>query len=103
MTVLGGGQTTKTMRTLRLENADLRRQLREAREKLRTTAVEELDEAIRLMERLEEENLELRGEVKLLRKRLQEGGHVFILAPVSGTGRPQLTIMNSEQFREETQ
>src|SRR5882724_13282270 len=62
------------LRQLRLENTSLRQQLREIREKLRTTAVEELDEAIRLMERLEEENLQLRGEVKLLRKRLQEGG-----------------------------
>ena len=103
MTVLGGGQTTKTMRTLRLENADLRRQLREAREKLRTTAVEELDEAMRLMERLEEDNLQLRSEVKLLRRRLQEGGHVFVQAPAPGTGRPQLTMMSSEQFQEGTQ
>src|SRR5437764_15048969 len=100
MTVLGGGQTTKTMRTLRLKNADLRRQLREAREKLRTAAVEDLDEAIRLMERLEEENLQLRSEVKLLRKRLQEGGNVFVQAPIQGIGRPHLTMMNSEQFRE---
>ncbi len=90
----------EVMRTLRLENAELRRQLREAREKLRTTAVEELDEAIRLMERLEEENLQLRGEVKLLRKRLQEGGNVFVHAPVPGTGRPQLAIMSSEQCQE---
>src|SRR5437588_794226 len=83
--------------------AELRRQLREAREQLRTTAVEELDEAIRLMERLEEENLQLRSEVKLLRKRLQEGGNVFVHAPVPGTERPQLTIMSSEQFQEGTQ
>ena len=95
--------TDEVMRTLRLENTDLRRQLREAREKLRTTAVEELDEAIRLMERLEEENLQLRSEVKLLRKRLQEGGNVFVHASAPGTGRPQLTMMNSEQFQEGTQ
>src|SRR5216684_8372377 len=95
--------TDEVTRTLRIENADLRRQLREAQEKLRTTAVEELDEAIRLMECLEEENLQLRGEVKLLRRRLQEGGYVFVHAPVPGTGKPQLTIMNSEQFQEGTQ
>ena len=73
------------------------------RTKLRTTAVEELDEAIRLMERLEEENLQLRSEVKLLRKRLQEGGNVFVHAPIPGIGRPQLTVMSSEQFQEGTQ
>ena len=95
--------TDEVMRKLRLENADLRRQLREAREKLRTTAVEELDEAIRLMERLEEENLQLRGEVKLLRKRLQEGGQVFVHAPLLERGKPHLTVMNSEQFQEGAQ
>jgi AraC-like DNA-binding protein len=95
--------TDEMMRTLRIENADLRRQLRDTREKLRTTAVEEIDEAIRLMERLEEENLKLRGEVKLLRKRLQEGGNVFIQAPTPGIGRPHLTMMNSEPFQEGTQ
>ena len=102
---LSGSQrpADEVMRKLRIENADLRRQLREAREKLRTTAVEELDEAIRLMERLEEENLQLRGEVKLLRKRLQEGGNVFVQAPISGIGRPHLTMMNSEPFQEGSQ
>jgi len=95
--------TDEMMRTLRIENAELRRQLRETREKLRTTAVEELDEAIRLIERLEEENLQLRGEIKLLCKRLQEGGHVFVHPPIPGTGKPQLTLMNGVQCQEGTQ
>ncbi len=85
------------MRTLRLENADLRRQLREAREKLRTTAVEELDEAIRLMERLEEENLQLRSEVKLLRRRLEEGNHTVVHAPANRLTGSGLTLVDSEQ------
>jgi uncharacterized protein (UPF0335 family) len=63
---------------LRDENAALRQELRIAQEQLRQTAVEELDEAIRLLERLEEENLQLRSEVQLLRKRLEAGGHVII-------------------------
>jgi uncharacterized membrane protein YccC len=89
--------TDEVMRTLRLENADLRRQLREAREKLRTTAVEELDEAIRLMERLEEENLQLRSEVKLLRRRLEEGNHTVVHAPANRLTGSGLTLVGSEQ------
>ncbi len=89
--------TDEVMRTLRLENADLRRQLREAREKLRTTAVEELDEAIRLMERLEEENLQLRSEVKLLRRRLEEGNHMVVHAPANRLTGSGLTFVGSEQ------
>ena len=89
--------TDEVMRTLRLENADLRRQLREAREKLRTTAVEELDEAIRLMERLEEENLQLRSEVKLLRRRLEEGNHMVVHAPANRLTGSGLTLVGSEQ------
>ncbi len=87
----------EVMRTLRRENADLRRQLREAREKLRTTAVEELDEAIRLMERLEEENLQLRSEVKLLRRRLEEGNHMVVHAPANRLTGSGLTLVGSEQ------
>ncbi len=89
--------TDEVMRKLRLENADLRRQLRDAREKLRTTAVEELDEAIRLMERLEEENLQLRSEVKLLRRRLEEGNHMVVHAPANRLTGSGLTLVGSEQ------
>jgi len=89
--------TDEVMRKLRLENAGLRRQLREAREKLRTTAVEELDEAIRLMERLEEENLQLRSEVKLLRRRLEEGNHMVVHAPANRLTGSGLTLVGSEQ------
>src|SRR6266568_1652583 len=89
--------TDEVMRKLRLDNADLRRQLREAREKLRTTAVEELDEAIRLMERLEEENLQLRGEVKLLRRRLEEGNHTVVHAPTNRLTGSGLTLVDREQ------
>jgi len=86
----------EVMRTFRLENADLRRQLREAREKLRTTAVEELDEAIRLMERLEEENLQLRSEVKLLRRRLEEGNQTVVHATANSLTGCGLTPLASE-------
>ena len=89
--------TDEVMRILRIENADLRRQLRETQEKLRTTAVEELDEAIRLMERLEEENLQLRGEVKLLRRWLEEGNHMVVHAPANRLTGSGLTLVCSEQ------
>jgi hypothetical protein len=85
----------ETLRELRHENDDLRQQLRDAQEKLRTTAVEELDEAILLIERLEEENLQLRGENRLLRKRLEEGGRVIV--PISTPNAPgrSLAIVNN--------
>jgi len=84
----------EALRELRHENDDLRRQLRGAQEKLRTTAVEELDEAILLIERMEEENLQLRGENKLLRKRLEEGGRVIVpISPLNASGR-SLSIVN---------
>jgi len=83
-------------RTLRVENTDLRQQLREAKEQLRTTAIDELDEAMRLMERLEEENLQLRSENRLLRKRLQEGGQMILHAPSHDSADRSLKIVNGE-------
>ncbi len=90
----------ETLRELHRENDDLRRQLRDAQEKLRTTAVEELDEAILLIERLEEENLQLRGENKLLRKRLEEGGRVIVQPPSNRTSSRSLTIVSSGEKQE---
>lgn len=86
----------EVLRNLRLENADLRRQLREARAKLRATAVEELDKAMRIMEDLEKENLQLRNQVELLNKRLREGGNVIFHIPPHGTPRPNLRVVNNE-------
>ena len=51
------------------------------------------------MERLEEENLQLRSENRLLRKRLQEGDQVFVHAPLPERGKPHLTVRNSKQFQ----
>src|SRR2546425_177349 len=50
----------EAMSELRQKNAELRQQLQEAQEKLRATALSELDEAIHMIELLEEENLHLR-------------------------------------------
>jgi FtsZ-binding cell division protein ZapB len=88
----------ETLRELRRENDDLRLQLRDAQEKLRTTAVEELDEAVLLIERLEEENLQLRGENRLLRKRLEEGGRVIVpISPPNASSRG-LALVNSANY-----
>lgn len=86
----------QAMRTLRIENTDLRQQLREAKEQLRTTSIDELDGALRLMERLEEENLQLRSENRLLHKRLQEGGQMILHAPAHDSTDRNLKIVNDE-------
>jgi regulator of replication initiation timing len=85
----------ETISGLRLENAKLQQELREARTKLRMTAVKELDEAILLIEALEEQNIQLRSENKLLRKRLSEGGQVIVQTSSHGSGRPQLTVIST--------
>jgi len=80
---------------LRCEVADLRQKLQEVQHKLRTTAVEDLDEAILLIERYEKENIQLRQQVALLQKRLGEGGHV-IIQPSHGSAQPHLIIVNND-------
>lgn len=87
----------EVLRNLRLENADLRRQLREAKAKLRTTAVEELDKAMQIMEALEKENLQLRNQVELLNRRLREGGHVIVQISPQETPRHNLRVVGNEK------
>lgn len=87
----------EVLRNLRLENADLRQQLREARAKLRATAVEELDKAMRIMEDLEKENLQLRNQVELLNKRLREGGRVIVQISPQDTPRHNLRVVDNEK------
>ncbi len=87
----------EVMSELRHENAELRQQLQEAQEKLRATALSELDEAIRMIEMLEEENLHLREEIKRLLKQLEERTRVIVHVP---TNHPQpfpLTIVGKEK------
>lgn len=57
---------------------DLRRQVRELKTRLKGAALAEIAEAIRLIEGLDEENRMLRSEVRMLRRRLKEGGVVII-------------------------
>jgi hypothetical protein len=93
----------EVLRNLRLENTDLRRQLREARAKLRATAVEELDKAMQIMEDLEKKNLQLRNQVALLNKRLREGGHVIVQIPPPETPRHNLRVVNNEKDKKPSQ
>ncbi len=84
------------MNELRRENDELRQQLQAAQEKLRTTALSELDEAIRMIELLEEENLHLRGEVKRLRKQLEERTRVVVHVPATRSQTSRLTLVEQE-------
>lgn len=84
----------------RCEVAELRQKLQDTQHKLRTTAVEDLDEAILLLERYEKENNQLRQQNALLKKRLNdEGGGQIIVQPSPhphGPPRPNLTIVNND-------
>lgn len=62
----------------------LRKQVKEFRAKLKEAALAEIAEAIRFIERLDEENRMLRSEVKMLRRRLDEGEVMIILPPPAG-------------------
>lgn len=87
------------MSALRLKKAMPDQRSREAREQLHIRTAGELDEAISLIERFEEENLQLRIERKLLHKGLPEGGHI-VYQLAQGTGRAYLIVMSDEQERE---
>src|SRR6266487_4774207 len=80
---------------LRHENAELKKRAQNLESKLRTTPVDELDEAIRELERYEKENLQLRQQIALLQKRLEEGGHVIIQPSSYGSTRSHLTVVST--------
>ena len=87
---------------LRRENEELHRQLQTAQENLRTTALTELDEAIHMIELLEEENLHLRGEVKRLRKQLEEKTRVVVHVPATRSATSPLTLVSGEERTKKT-
>lgn len=58
---------------------ELRKQVRELKAKLKAAAVGEVAEAIKFIERLDEENRMLRSEVKMLRRRMAESEVVIVL------------------------
>jgi hypothetical protein len=87
----------EVMHELRQENAELQQQLQTTQEKLRATALSELDEALRMIELLEEENLHLRGEVKRLRKQLEERTRVVVHIPTAHSQVSKLTLVEQER------
>jgi polyhydroxyalkanoate synthesis regulator phasin len=60
---------------------ELRREVRELKARLKAAALGEVAEAIKFIERLDEENRMLRSEVKMLRRRMAESGVVIVLPP----------------------
>jgi hypothetical protein len=73
---------------LRQENAQLRTQLKAAQEQARLASSAALKKAMVMLEQWEQENLELRGHIRVLTRRLEQtGGYVDITPPSSQAGR----------------
>jgi regulator of replication initiation timing len=66
---------------LKTQLKELRRQVRELKANLKAAALAEIAEAIRFIERLDEENRMLRSEVKLLRRRFAENEEIIVPSP----------------------
>jgi AraC-like DNA-binding protein len=66
---------------LKSQLKELRRQVRELKARLKAASLAEIAEAIRFIERLDEENRMLRSEVKLLRRRLAESEVIVVPPP----------------------
>lgn len=79
---------------LRRERGELRQQLKEAQNQLRAATIKELEEAIIEIERLEKENIHLRQQIALLKRRLEEGGQVVVQPISPGPTRPRLALVN---------
>jgi len=73
---------------LRQENAQLRKQLKEAQERARLASSTALKKAWVMLEQWEQENLELRGHIRVLTRRLEQaGGYIDIEATPSQLNR----------------
>jgi hypothetical protein len=73
---------------LRQENAHLRTQLEDAQEQARLASSTALKKAFVLLEQWEQENLELRGHIRVLTRRLEQaGGYIDIEATPSQLDR----------------
>jgi|SRR5712692_6387595 hypothetical protein len=87
---LPGSRKTRDeeLATLRRENAELRAQLKAAQEQARLASSAALKKAMVMLEQWEQENLELRGHIRVLTRRLEQtGGYVDITPPTSQAGR----------------
>jgi hypothetical protein len=73
---------------LRQENAQLRIQLKAAREQAHLASSIALKKAMVMLEQWEQENLELRGHIRVLTRRLEQtGGYIDIIATSSPATR----------------
>lgn len=69
---------------LRQENTQLRAQLQAAQEQARLASSAALKKAMTMLEQWEQENLELRGHIRLLTRRLEQvGGYIDVPSPSS--------------------
>lgn len=74
--------------TLRQENAQLRAQLKAAQEQARLASSTALKKAMVMLEQWEQENLELRGHIRVLTRRLEQaGGYIDVPPPSSPASR----------------
>lgn len=91
---LPGSRKTRDeeLAALRRENAQLHVQLEKAQEQARLAVSTALQKAYVMLEQWEQENLELRGHIRLLTHRLEHaGGYVDIVtAPSQGNGKGHL-------------
>jgi len=69
--------------TLRQENAQLRAQLKAAQEQARLASSTALKKAMVMLEQWEQENLELRGHIRVLTRRLEQAGGYVDIATTS--------------------
>jgi hypothetical protein len=80
------------------ENTRLRRELEKARQQLNDLAHNSIDEALRLIDQLDEDNRLLRGRVRILDQRLQQRE---IAVPAGGTvqvrPRPSLGLVPADK------
>lgn len=83
--------------TLRQENAQLRAQLKAAQEQARLASSTALKKAMVMLEQWEQENLELRGHIRVLTRRLEQAGGYVDISPKlpSASNRGHLKPMDS--------
>ena len=87
---LPGSRKTRgeELAALRQENTQLRLELEKAQEEARLAVSTALKKAFVMLEQWEQENLELRGHIRLLTRRMeQEGGYVDIVTTPSQGNR----------------
>ncbi len=96
---LPGSRKTRDeeMAALRQENAQLHAQLKAAQERARLASSTALKKAMVMLEQWEQENLELRGHIRVLTRRLEQaGGYVDItLTPSQESRKAHLKPVDS--------